>query len=205
MKKSLNIIVVLYLLNSGCMSYDRDKLSEVKNPMHQAGKPVIEIVVGNWPQKSDEKDSPVEVSSDKNNGYLVLKAILNLWYEKDLISVYGTKEDLGKNKPDFTLTLNGFRNEDKSWFEGVLHRLSVFAVPSSRTTELNLDLILKNTKTNEEYIVDAENSSTMWSQLVLIIGFPVFWLGNYDMQNETSMYIYYRFNEQGAFAEYYSK
>ncbi len=206
MKKIKFILVLLCLfclLFSGCMSFNGNELPEVKKPIPPKTKPVIEMKIEKWEQKLNGEGASRGVTSNKSNGYLVLKFILARWYSKDLISDYGTIGSLGKIKPDYTLTLNGFRNEDMSWLGAILCGLTLYIIPSSSTMEFNLDLALKDHKTNKTYKLDAKNSVTVWFQLFFILGLPVFWVGDYNMQYDTSMYVYHMFNEQGAFSEYY--
>ena len=194
-------ILTFFLSLSGCMTFNNGELPETKTPPPPTHKPIIEMKVGKVQQKLNGEGASRGIISNKSLGNSIFNVMLGTWKNKGLIEDYDNIGDLSE-KPDYTLTLNGFRNEDMSWFGGILCGLTFFIIPTSGTLEFDMNFILIDNHTGEEYKCDLKNSMTTWMNIVFL---PVFFLapiGNHNMWVDTAMYAYNDFYKQGAFNEF---
>ncbi len=191
-------LLPLFLL-AGCMSFNNAEVPVVKNTPPQY-KPLIEMKVGNFTQKLNGDGDSRGVISNNSMANNTLEGILARWKSNGLIDDYDPIGKLSK-KPDYTLTVNGYRNEDMSWFGSIFTGLTFFLIPSSATMKYDLHLQLQNNKDNKIYSVDVKDSFTIWQHIIFLPAFPIFMVGTMNMFSDLSMYSYSEFEKQGAFRE----
>jgi len=191
--------LVPLMLIAGCMSFNNAEVLVVKN-IPPKYKPVVEMKVGDFTQKLNGEGAARGVASNNSIANNALINILSRWKSKGLIADYDPIGKLNK-KPDYTLTVNGYRNEDMSWMGSIFTGLTLYLIPSSSTLQYNLNLQLQNNKDNKTYNIDVKDSFTMWQHIIFLPAFPIFMVGTANMFSDLSMYSYSEFEKQGAFKE----
>jgi hypothetical protein len=166
----------------------------------QNNKVSIEVKTGTLIQKLN--------GTGRNEGLLSGTTVLNAlntsimtrWKSKDLIADYGSTNDF-KNKPDYTLTVSGEKNEDGSMTGAVLSGLTFMLIPATATVTYDLNFDFVNNHTNQHYSVTAKNAVTTWMQILLLPALPFSWIGSHNMLNDIADYTYDELQKQGAFNE----
>lgn len=185
------------------MSFNNAELPIVENKL-PITKPLIEMKIGNFAQKLNGELSSLAPASTKSIAYNTATNILVHWKRKGLIRDYDVIGNLNE-KPDYTLILNGARNEEASLFAAFVTGATFFLFPSSSTLEFDLDLELQNNNDGKIYKCKVKDSVTIWQHIIFFPAFPVFWVGSFNMFTDMSMYSFNEFYKQGTFSRFYKK
>ncbi len=193
-------IVGIICLQTGCMTVNEGMLRKANIVTPQNNKVSIEVKTGTLIQKLN--------GTGRNEGLLSGTTVLNAlntsimtrWKSKDLIADYGSTNDF-KNKPDYTLTVSGEKNEDGSMTGAVLSGLTFMLIPATATVTYDLNFDFVNNHTNQHYSVTAKNAVTTWMQILLLPALPFSWIGSHNMLNDIADYTYDELQKQGAFNE----
>jgi hypothetical protein len=195
MKKILCLIVsALVFFTTGCMNFNNSKFA-YKEHEPAKHKPVIEIKVERFYDYS-KFATPSPLSNDV--GFDVLNKILNTWKDKDFIKEYGAVASL-QSKADYILTLSGDRKLLGSLPIGMLTACTLGVIPSRFEWRYNLQLEIKNKKTNKKYGKKIAASYVEWTSILLVPIWPFGMIGSNNMFNDASMYSYSEFRKQGVF------
>lgn len=198
-----NLLLLGMVLLTGCMSFNNAEVPVVKNEI-PVTKPVIEMKTGKFTQKFNGEGASRGVTSNKTVAYAMIEGILDEWYDNDLIRDYEVIGKL-KDKPDYTLTINGFRNEESSIFGSIMTGLTFYIIPSAITMTWELEFVLKDNMSLKEYKTNVTDSFTIWQSIIFLPVFPLFPVGLWNMQEDMGNYIFSKFKDQGAFSRFYKK
>ena len=124
--------------------------------------------------------------------------MLKRWKSQDLIADYGVSGKINKS-PEYTMTINGIRNEDGSIAGSIFTGLTLYLIPSSQTLTYDLDVDFVNNKAKKRYNSKVKNALTNWQQILLLPATPFFWVGSSNMMSDMGDYLYEDLRKQGAF------
>lgn len=203
-KENMKTLLLLgVVLLTGCMSFNNAEVPVVTNKI-PISKPVIEMKTGTFIQKLNGAGTSRGMISNKSISYNIINELLWEWKSNDLIKDYDV---IGKltAKPDYTLTINGSKNEDGPLIGAILTGMTFYLIPSSTTINFDLELELKNNQDGKTYKSKVQDSFTIWQSIIFLPIFPLYPVGAWNMHTDMSMYIYSEFYKQGAFSEFYKK
>ncbi len=199
MKIVLPLLVIFSLL-TGCVTVNEEMLQKVNIEEIQEQQKIVEIKTGELVQMLNGEGQNRGVMS----GTTVLNALntsmMERWKNKGIISDYLKTGEL-KERPDYTLTLSGVRNEDGSIPGAILSGLTLMIIPSSSTLTYDMQIDFVNNHTQKHYKVKAKNAVTTWMQILLLPVFPFSWIGSNNMINDIADYSYNELQKQGAFID----
>lgn len=196
MKKLLILSIILQLL--GCATFN-DKLIHAPD-ISQSTKTssIIEYKVDKFTQTHNGEGTNRGILSNQSIGEKEIDLILNRWKRNNLIKDYDKPGDL-TTTPNYTLTINGIRNEDSSIIGAVFTGLTLYLIPSSATLTTNATFDLLNHKTNKHYQVPVKYSFTTTQWLLFFPAIPFNGIGVLNAHDDAADYLYVEFDKQGAF------
>ncbi|HJO95715.1 MAG TPA: hypothetical protein QF753_20135 [Victivallales bacterium] len=196
---TLPTVVFGCILLAGCMSFNNGDVPVVNNQsVLIKDQPTIEYRVGKFDQKFNTESHHRGVKANRAQNRILTDSLLAHWQYEGLIQDYNYAGNLDK-KPDYIITMSGYRDEEGSIMRSVICDLTFWMMPTSITVIDNLNIELQNTHTDKVYHTAVKFSETTWMDIVLLPALPIFWIGNNNAQNEASDYIYSQFKKQGAF------
>ena len=193
-----SLVIVLALINTGCMSFSGDKLTELK-PI----KPKVTVAIEESVSQSFNfhLDGGGMMTSNKA-GRNINDAILDEWKSQNYISNYDyVPLEKFSGKADYNLTLKGSQIGDSSVAMQVISGLTLLIIPHFVDTTYDLEYVLKNVKTGKTYTAKATDSFSMMWWLFYFPACPVSMLGYFNTVDRISEHVYQDFVKQGAFAE----
>jgi hypothetical protein len=131
---------------------------------------------------------------------MVANALQARWKDDDLVGRTGDPGDV--QDPDYTLRLVGKQDNSGSMWAAFVTGLTLFLIPSSSNIEFSIKAWLTDHRTGEEYFAEGTNSATMWQHIIFLPVTPIGLRGGIKFQTELYRYIYWQFDEQGAFKRY---
>lgn len=184
------------LLSTGCITMAGNQLPDIE-PRSPGVPPVtIEQTVGNF---SFHLDGGKLVTSNKM-GRLVNKQILDRWKKRGFITreTYVKSSNFTGNA-DYNLTLSGHQEGESSVVMQILSGLTLYLIPNSVNTHLDLVYTLQAATGGRVYEAKASDSYRTVQQLFLLPITPFAMGGSMRTHNRLADHLFDQFAEQGAF------
>ena len=190
------VVVVLSLLASGCITRAGGGLAPIE--VEPAGPPVsIEQTVGDFAFTLEGG----KLVSSQRIGRLLNQQMLGRWKKQGLIADESFVESSRfSGKADYNLTLGGRQFGDSNVALQVLSGLTLFLIPYTVDTRMDLRFTLEDVKTGVKYDAAVSDSYRTTVELFLMFAAPVATRGQQKTINAMADHLYHQLQQAGAFS-----
>ncbi len=189
-------IGVLSLLSSGCIMIAGDQLPDINPQVPEIPPPTIEQSVGDF---SFHLDGGKMISSNKA-GRNVNISILNHWKKRGFITRHTyVKSSEFTGSADYNLVLGGHQEGDSNAGMQFLSGLTLFLLPYSVNTQLDLMYTLEHVDSGREFEAKASDSFRSVTQLFLFPISPFAMGGMTRTYERLANHLFDQLAKQGAF------
>lgn len=190
------LVLALFLPMLGCITTAGDQLTSIA-PSAPSSPPSIEQTVGDF---SFHLDGGKMVTSNKM-GRSLNDEVFNRWKKAGFIQSHKyVKSSNFTGQADYNVTLSGHQEGDSSVVMQFLSGLTLFVLPYSVGTQMDLAYTVEHVPTGRQYQAEVSDHFGTVTSLLLLPVAPFFQGGRTRTYQRIADHVFQQLEDQGAFS-----